>query len=63
MPDCPTPGVWVSHSWDMGPTEVRPHASEIDALRLINEQGWGEVVFVPFGKSVDEAHREARAKR
>lgn len=53
-------GVWVSHSWDIGATDVRPHASEIEALRWVNAHGYGSAMFLPFGETVEEVDRARR---
>jgi hypothetical protein len=47
----PVGGVWICHSYDMGPTQVRAFATEIAALRASQEGGYfQDVKFLPFGE-------------
>lgn len=53
-------GVWVVYSRDYNLLVQSIHAAEIDALRAINAQGYGSVMFVPFGVDVTDAAKADR---
>lgn len=43
-------GVWVVWDWNDGAKIYEIYAEEIDALRVINRQGYGKVGFVEWGE-------------
>jgi hypothetical protein len=52
-------GCWLTAGWDMNWYDVRPHASEIEALRYAAREpymGRG-TFFVPFGEELHDRHR------
>jgi hypothetical protein len=50
-------GVWVVGSYDHAWQASSVHGTELEALRLVNAQGWGNAVFVPFGQEISAAVR------
>lgn len=53
-------GVWAVVDIDYGESITTVHAEEIDALRAINERGYGRVKFVPWGLSLVDMAIDAR---
>ncbi len=47
-------GVWVVAERDYYEYIERIYATEIEALRKVNEQGYGEVKFVRWGSTLQE---------
>ena len=47
-------GVWVVWDRDYYVFVSSVHVTELEALRVINEQGYGKVSFVPFGADINE---------
>lgn len=43
-------GAWFVHSWDSTAYPIALFDNELDACRLVVRQGYGSVVFWPFGK-------------
>ncbi|MFW5898893.1 MAG: hypothetical protein ACOCUN_00335 [Jiangellaceae bacterium] len=57
-PWCPPErGVWVVYRHDPGPQVESVHATEVEALRQINDGTGLLVAFVPFGAGVREVLR------
>lgn len=50
-------GVWVVYYHDQGPHVESVHASELEALRQVNDGAGKHAVFVPFGAEVREVLR------
>ena len=48
-------GVWMVGHFDWNWITESVHATEIEALRVINGRGYGEVYFLPFGVPASEA--------
>ena len=56
--DVPVTGVWMVGHFDWNWITESVHALEIEALRIVNGRGYGEVHFLPFGMETWEAsHR------
>lgn len=47
-------GAWFVFGWDYGAYPIALFGSEVEALRKVESQGYGNVVFWPFGKTWDE---------
>jgi hypothetical protein len=57
------PGVWMvaGTSWGYeGPGYAIPYATELDALRAVNEETYLRAYFVPFGKDLQEVMNAPR---
>lgn len=53
----PERGVWVVYYHDAGPVVESVHATELEALRQVNDGTGKRVAFVPFGSEVREVLR------
>lgn len=53
----PERGVWVVYQHDHGPQVESVHATELEALREINDAAGKRATFVPFGSEIREALR------
>lgn len=51
-------GVWAVVDSDYHDTITMVYLEEIEALRAINERGYGKVKFVPWGKSLVDLDQE-----
>lgn len=47
-------GVWFVFAYDTSAYPINVFESEIEALRLVEQQGYGHAVFWPFGTPWDE---------
>lgn len=47
-------GAWFVFSYDYSAYPIALYGSELEALRKVESQGYGHVVFWPFGKQWDE---------
>ena len=57
----PTTGVWVIEG---NPGDISTvHPTELAALRTVNDQGYGKVVFIPWGYSLWEANEVYRKQQ
>jgi hypothetical protein len=57
------PGVWIVSGtfWGYeGPGYATPYATEVEALRAVNEETYLRAWFVPFGKDLQEVMNERR---
>jgi hypothetical protein len=52
-------GCWLTAGWDMNWYDVRPHATEIEALRYTARDPYmgRSTFFVPFGEELHDRHR------
>lgn len=46
-------GVWAVIDRDYGESITAVYPTELEALRVINERGYGRVGFVSFGQTLD----------
>lgn len=54
-------GCWITAGWDMNWYDVRPHATEIDALRYCAKEDMGRsTFFVPWGEELHDKHHISR---
>ena len=54
----PEYGVWIVES---EPGEIGTlHPTELDALRAVNDQGYGRAIYVPWGLTLWEAKEQQR---
>jgi hypothetical protein len=54
-PATPAPtGVWFVYAYDVGPYPISIHKTEGEAFSTIGRQGFGFVVFLPFGVDFSE---------
>lgn len=52
-------GVWMVGHFDWNWITESVYATEIEALRVVNGRGYGEVHFLPFGvETSDASHHE-----
>jgi len=51
-------GVWALCDRDFGETITAVYSTEVEALRAINGRGYGRVVFLPFGKTLNDMDNE-----
>lgn len=56
-------GVWVYYGHDNGWYVHSIHATEIEALRALNDNGYDRVGFVPFGMEFNDAIRKWEEQR
>jgi hypothetical protein len=47
-------GAWFVFGYDYGEYPIALFGTEVEALRVVENQGYGNVVFWPFGKTWDE---------
>lgn len=48
-------GVWMVGHFDWNWIVESVHESELEALRIVNGRGYGEVHFLPFGMDASDA--------
>lgn len=54
-------GVWAHIGHDMQPYVNGVYPNELEALRAMNGDGHGSVIFLPWGTSVTDAEKAARS--
>lgn len=48
-------GVWIVYTFDHGFKTDSIHLTELEALRVVERRGYGNVARVPFGVEIDDA--------